>query len=191
LISIKARRCGAERIICLGDVVGYGADPEWAVDTVMGLADDGAVAVIGNDDHAISTPSETMNAEAQAAVEWTRGRLSRPQRRFLAELPLTGAKTIASMCIPKHRIRRGGRLGRITLDRTLDEEGNNKHVDRMVALRHWAQPLELDESRLTVHVLEAVDPTVDHIVIGARQNSMLARCSAASRPRSRPRPPAP
>lgn len=79
---------GAERIVCLGDIVGYGADPEWAVDTVMGLVDDGAVAVIGNHDHAVSTPSETMNAEAQAAIEWTRGRLSAPQRRFLAELPL-------------------------------------------------------------------------------------------------------
>jgi diadenosine tetraphosphatase ApaH/serine/threonine PP2A family protein phosphatase len=84
-----ARARGAERIVCLGDIVGYGADPEWAVDTVMGLVDDGAIAVIGNHDHAIGTPSETMNAEAQAAVEWTRGRLSAPQRRFLAELPLT------------------------------------------------------------------------------------------------------
>jgi nucleotide-binding universal stress UspA family protein len=76
------------------------------------------------------------------------------------------------------------RLGRITIDRTLDELGNNKHIDRMVALRHWAQPLELDESRFTVHVLEAIDPAaaileftranhVDHIVLGARQNSML------------------
>jgi eukaryotic-like serine/threonine-protein kinase len=76
------------------------------------------------------------------------------------------------------------KLGRITIDRTLDEEGHNKHVDRLVALRHWASPLKLDESRLTVHVLEAVDPAaailefaeanrVDHILIGARQNSML------------------
>src|SRR2546430_8679039 len=76
-----ARARGAERIVCLGDVVGYGADPEWAVDTVMGLVDDGAIAVIGNHDHAISTPSESMNAVAQAAIEWTRGRLSAPQRR--------------------------------------------------------------------------------------------------------------
>jgi serine/threonine protein kinase len=76
------------------------------------------------------------------------------------------------------------KLGRITIDRTLDEQGNNKHIDRLVALRHWASPLGLDESRLTVHVLEAVDPAaaileftgnnhVDHIVIGARQNSMV------------------
>ena len=70
-------------------IVGYGADPEWAVDTVMDLVEDGAIAVRGNHDNAIGTPSETMNAEAQAAIEWTRGRLSAPQRRFLAELPLT------------------------------------------------------------------------------------------------------
>lgn len=84
-----ARTRGAERIICLGDIVGYGADPEWAVDTVMGLVDDGAIALRGNHDNAIGTPSESMNAEATAAIEWTRGRLSAPQRRFLAELPLT------------------------------------------------------------------------------------------------------
>jgi serine/threonine protein kinase len=76
------------------------------------------------------------------------------------------------------------KLGRITIDRTLDEQGNNKHIDRLVALRHWASPLKLDESRLTVHALEAIDPAsaileftgvnqVDHIVIGARQHSML------------------
>lgn len=84
-----ARAHGAERIVCLGDIVGYGADPEWAVDTVMALVNGGAIAIIGNHDHAISAPSETMNAQAQAAIEWTRGRLSVPQRRFLSELPLT------------------------------------------------------------------------------------------------------
>jgi eukaryotic-like serine/threonine-protein kinase len=76
------------------------------------------------------------------------------------------------------------KLGRVTIDRTLDEEGNNKHIDRMVALKHWASPLKLDDSRLTVHVLEAFDPAsailefaqvnkVDHLIVGARQDSML------------------
>ena len=75
------------------------------------------------------------------------------------------------------------KLARVTIDRTLDEEGNNKHVGRLVTLKHWALPLKLDESRLTAHVLEAVDPAgailefakanhVDHIVIGARQSSL-------------------
>jgi diadenosine tetraphosphatase ApaH/serine/threonine PP2A family protein phosphatase len=76
-------------MICLGDYVGYGADPEWTVETVMGLVDSGAMAVRGNHDNAVTTTTESMNAAAQAAIEWTRGRLSATQRRFLAELPLT------------------------------------------------------------------------------------------------------
>jgi diadenosine tetraphosphatase ApaH/serine/threonine PP2A family protein phosphatase len=83
-----ARARAAERIICLGDIIGYGGDPEWAVDTVMGLVEDGAIALRGNHDQAIGMASDGMNSEAQAAVEWTRGRLSPAQRRFLAELPL-------------------------------------------------------------------------------------------------------
>lgn len=84
-----ARARGADRLICLGDIVGYGADPEWSVDTVMEMVAAGGLAVRGNHDNAVSTASETMNAEAQAAMEWTRGRLSAEQRRFLAELPMS------------------------------------------------------------------------------------------------------
>jgi serine/threonine protein kinase len=93
--------------------------------------------------------------------------------RILATLP---AARLACVNVLK--------LNRISIDRTLDEEGSNKHVDRLVALRHWASPLKLDESRLSVHVLEAVDPAtailefvaanqVDHIIIGARQDSLV------------------
>ena len=93
-------------------------------------------------------------------------------QRVLATLP---SARLACLSVLK--------LGRLTIDRALDEEGNNKHIDRLVSLRHWASPLKLDENRLTVHVLEAIDPAsailefaavnhVDHIVIGARQNSL-------------------
>jgi diadenosine tetraphosphatase ApaH/serine/threonine PP2A family protein phosphatase len=83
-----AQARGAKRMILLGDYVGYGADPEWTVATVMDLVERGAMAVRGNHDSAVGTSTESMNAEAQAAIEWTRGRLSAAQRRFLAELPL-------------------------------------------------------------------------------------------------------
>ena len=76
--------------------------------------------------------------------------------------------------------------GRITIDFTLDEHGHNKQIDRLVALKHWAAPIKLDEHRLTAHVLEGVDPaasilefaqanSIDHILIGARQNSLLRK----------------
>ncbi len=70
-----------------------------------------------------------------------------------------------------------------TRDTALDEEGHNKHVNRLVALRYWAQALNLREGRVTFHVLEAVDPAtailnyaeqnqVDQILVGARQSSL-------------------
>ncbi len=72
---------------------------------------------------------------------------------------------------------------RLALDTTLDEAGRNRHVDRLVALKHWASPLGIDERRLSFHVLEAVSPAaaildyiggnrVDHVVMGARANSI-------------------
>jgi predicted phosphodiesterase len=79
---------GAEAIVLLGDYVGYGADPEWAVETVMQLVAEGATAVLGNHDSAVSDPREGMNMLAKAAIEWTRRALGAPARQFLAELPL-------------------------------------------------------------------------------------------------------
>ena len=84
-----ARAAGAQRVVLLGDYVGYGGDPEWTVETAMNLAGDGAPAVRGNHDNAVSDPHETMNVEAKVSLEWTRGELGRPARNFLARLPLT------------------------------------------------------------------------------------------------------
>lgn len=107
--------------------------------------------------------------------------LRRTTERILATLP---SARLACVNVLK--------LGRITIDRTLDEQGHNKHVDRLVALKHWASPLKLDENRLTAHVLEAIDPAaailefaevnrVDHIIIGAREHAgVLARLGSVS-----------
>lgn len=117
-----------------------------------------------------SEGSDQMNAALRHSAE-----------RILATLP---SARLACVNVLK--------LGRLTIDRTLDEQGHNKHVDRLVALRHWASPLRLDEHRLTVHVLEAIDPAsailefatvnhVDHIIIGAHEHSgMLARLGSVS-----------
>ena len=85
----QASDLGAEQIVLLGDYVGYGADPEWAVQTVMELVAQGAPAVRGNHDAAVGDSSESMNVEADIAIEWTRRQLSVAERKFLEQLPLT------------------------------------------------------------------------------------------------------
>ena len=84
-----ARGLGAQRFVLLGDYVGYGADPEWAVNTVMDMVDKGALAVMGNHDSHVGGNADSMNAEAQFVIEWTRNQLGPEQRQFLAALPMT------------------------------------------------------------------------------------------------------
>ena len=84
-----AERIGVDRYAFLGDLVGYGADPGWVVDTVAAHCKAGAICVRGNHDVAVLTqPRESMRAEARAVVEWTRAQLNDGQFAFLRELPL-------------------------------------------------------------------------------------------------------
>lgn len=82
------RTRGTDRLVFLGDYVGYGADPAWVVDTVMELVAGGAIAVMGNHDHAVSYLHEDLNEDAEVAMSWTRGQLGPEAREFLANLPM-------------------------------------------------------------------------------------------------------
>ncbi|MDH4441166.1 MAG: metallophosphoesterase family protein [Rhizobium sp.] len=80
---------GAERFVILGDIVGYGGDPVWCVETCMDLVAKGAIAVRGNHDQAIGDPSYSMNSSAGIAIDWTRLTLEPRHRDFLARLPVS------------------------------------------------------------------------------------------------------
>ena len=77
------------RYVFLGDYVGYGADPEFVVDTVQEYAARGAVTLLGNHDSAAIGTPERMNDVAARAIEWTHRQLGPAQLAFLASRPLT------------------------------------------------------------------------------------------------------
>lgn len=83
-----ARAQGAGRFVCIGDVVGYGADPNACCERVRAT---GAAVVRGNHDHACSyrVSLDWFNPLAAAAVRWTRLRLSAENREWLRGLPWT------------------------------------------------------------------------------------------------------
>jgi len=71
------------------------------------------------------------------------------------------------------------RTARVGMDSNLDEAGRNRHVKRLVAMRHWARALRLPDHRITFHVLESTDVAealvvfsrdngIDHMLMGAR-----------------------
>jgi predicted phosphodiesterase len=74
-----------DRAVCLGDIVGYGPDPNEAVERVRELD---CVAIRGNHDKAIAglTEAEEFNPVARMAVLWSRERLSDDNLDFLVKL---------------------------------------------------------------------------------------------------------
>ena len=83
-----AETAHAERLVVLGDIVGYGADPEWCVARLRELIEAGATALRGNHDDAILKPGQSMNINARLAIDWTRDQLSAEDRTFLGNLPM-------------------------------------------------------------------------------------------------------
>lgn len=78
------------------------------------------------------------------------------------------------------------RTARLGVEQTTTEDGENLHVARLVALKSWAESLDLGEERLTFTVLEAADPAralidhaatlqAEHLLMGARAHSATRR----------------
>lgn len=75
-----------DAIWLLGDIVGYGPEPER---TVARLRAVGAIGVQGNHDDAVAGGEsiELFNADGRTAAEWSRTRISDKTREYLAALP--------------------------------------------------------------------------------------------------------
>lgn len=86
---IAAAGENVNRIVLLGDLVGYGAEPNAVVDIARDLIGQGALAIKGNHDAAIGDDRTGLNADADDVIAWTRGRLTKDQSDFLAGLPMT------------------------------------------------------------------------------------------------------
>jgi predicted phosphodiesterase len=83
LEDIKLQRC--THYACLGDVVGYNANPKECLDIIRNM---GMPCVKGNHDEycSIETNLEGFNPHAAEAVNWTRRQLTEEDRQWLREL---------------------------------------------------------------------------------------------------------
>ncbi len=86
LLDIGSSRI--DRIVCLGDVVGYGPNPADVLESVYEHAHH---VVLGNHDAAVcgKIHEDLFNDAAAEVVRWTRTQLNREALRFLKGLPLT------------------------------------------------------------------------------------------------------
>ncbi len=75
-----------EKVVCLGDLVGYGPEPEATIRRIREAAD---VVLLGNHDAMALSDDECehFNSHARLAMEWTRGQLGEESRAWMAQLP--------------------------------------------------------------------------------------------------------
>jgi predicted phosphodiesterase len=77
---------GVEKILCLGDLVGYGAQPLECIEAVKGKSD--IFTIQGNHDRHVSGEKDRrMRKTAAKVLEWTAANISLSNARFLKQLP--------------------------------------------------------------------------------------------------------
>jgi predicted phosphodiesterase len=86
-VLARVRRKKYDAVFCLGDFVGYGAQPNQVLDTMRTLRGR-KVYIRGNHDRVAAGLDDAngFNHAARAAALWTRDHLSAPNRRFLRDL---------------------------------------------------------------------------------------------------------
>lgn len=87
-----------DRILFLGDSVGYGPDPNECVELLNEKSD---ILLAGNHDYGATgmTDISSFNVYARIAIEWTTGTLSEENKKILQELPLTGEVKDDGICL--------------------------------------------------------------------------------------------
>ncbi len=85
-----------DEVVCLGDIVGYGANPNECVELVKQRC---PITLLGNHDAAAlgTLSTENFNIHARLAIEWTSETLSADIRAFLSLLPLKETRYAASL----------------------------------------------------------------------------------------------
>ena len=77
-----------DKIICLGDLVGYGPDPNECVETLKSMS---IPVVAGNHDKATTGEMDIswFNRDAADAIKWTQAEIKETNLEFLKSLPLS------------------------------------------------------------------------------------------------------
>lgn len=83
----RADEAGFDAVLCCGDIVGYGPEPNEAIEKIREL---GAVTIRGNHDRVACGQDEPsdFNPHAKKAAYWTRDTLTEESNAYLRALPI-------------------------------------------------------------------------------------------------------
>ncbi len=86
-VIASARSFGVRKFFCIGDIVGYNANPKECINKIKEIK---ALSVAGNHDWAAigKMPLDNLNDWAKAAIKWTKDNLDSDHIKFLESLNL-------------------------------------------------------------------------------------------------------
>ena len=98
LEAVTSSLDGYDEIFCLGDLVGYGAQPNEVISRIRSLKP--GLLIAGNHDFAVVT-GDTSNfaSHAALAVDWTREEISSENLSYLRKMQLFSSFTQDSICV--------------------------------------------------------------------------------------------
>ncbi len=136
------REQGADVVVCLGDVVGYGPNPAEVLEAVRSVTTN---FVMGNHDAAAVGMMDysIFNDHAREAIEWTMTALNPEAKQFLASVPL--AIEAGEIFFVHAEISEPGRFGYIS-DSDIAKENfkANEHLVTFVGHTHLPRIFERD-----------------------------------------------
>ena len=95
-----------DAVWCLGDLVGYGPDPNECVARIRALPN--LTCLSGNHDKAVlgEIDPDTFNDDARSVIIWTRNALSAENLDYLRELPVEELPLYRSWCLVQAKAKR-------------------------------------------------------------------------------------
>ena len=96
-VLARCTGAGSDRYVCLGDTVGYGAQPNECCEIIRERA---SFSLLGNHDAAVAGRMryDDYYDAARNALDWTRDQISRSNRAWLASLPYTTREGAFGYC---------------------------------------------------------------------------------------------
>ena len=166
-VLADAQTQACTHFVCLGDVVGYNANPSECVKIVQDLE---CPVVKGNHDEqaSIITSTEGFNELAEEAIDWTRDHLSADDKAWLADLRLT--RQVRDFTIVHATLDTPGQWGYVFNDLDATASFTYQHTSLcFFGHTHWPTAFVRDDNVRRI--------PVGQIVLAHRVRSIRCGCS--------------
>ncbi len=151
----EIEKLGVDEYLCMGDIVGYGANPNECVEIVREL---GCLTIAGNHDHAVIGYLDTayFNQYARQSALWTRDQLSEESQEFLKGLPFV--EHLEEFSIVHGSLQAPELFNYVQTVK--DAEFNFRLMDKpTLFLGHSHQPLAFFDTEPMTYTLDSTIPT--------------------------------